>query len=361
LTVARPVFDQTEGYALSVLDALAAGSRVHPSPGEKRLDPSEELIRIGAQRLSIHLHRLLLRSGGQRERTVLREGRRASGRMWDAALNEPFRLRFSEASPRLWLGLVQLGLRPPRAEELEEKLGRVTKVEGTECGDWLFYAQAFSHTARLGIAFHPEGWFARRLRSASPVTVLVQLEPHLMQRAAVRTHLLRLLQKGTVRIPECIDDLLLSSWRDIVARAAERSPTIESFTLRFNAAAEVLDAWIDALDEKQRLDLAGPVMRLLAAFAAEIVTAPVEELREEIIRRHSPRSVHQRQEAHRAMGRLLAIGVRLAELRARFARLGYGDERWEEGQLVLASYDELLSPHIDRIRTLERGLRGIIG
>ena len=61
------------------------------------------------------------------------------------------------------------------------------------------------------------------------------------------------------------------------------------------------------------------------------------------------------------MGRCTAIGVRLADLHDRFAALRYGDDRWDEGQLYINSYDEILSPHIDRVRTLERGLRGIIG
>jgi hypothetical protein len=359
--LARPLFDQAEGYALSVLDTLASGRRPHPLPYDKRVEPSEDLVRIGAQRMAVHFHRLLLRSGGQRERTVLRDGRRVSGRLWDEALNDSFRLRFTEASTRLWLGLVQVGLRPPRKDELEEKLNRFTKVEGTECGDWMLYARAFGFTPRLGIEFHPEGYFSKRLRSASPLTVLLHLEPHLAQRAATRTHLLRLLQKGTVRIAECLDGLLLPSWIEILSRATERSASIESFTARFNGIADVFEGWIDALDEKQRLDLSAAVMRLLAAWGTEILPVSVEELRAEIIRRYSPKNVHQRQSAHQAMGRFAAVGVRLAELRDRFAALRYGDDRWDEGQLVLASYDEHLSPHIDRIRELERGLRGIIG
>jgi hypothetical protein len=375
----RPFFEQTEGFALSMLDSLATGRRPHPLPSDKRLErsepeeakrsgarasgavaglePTEELIRIGSHRLNLHLHRHLLQSGGHRERTVLREGRRVSGRLWDAALNDSFRLRFTEASRNLWLGMVQVVLRPPKSWD-PQQVGRHARVEGTESGDWLFYARVHANAHKSGIEFRPDDYFGRRLRNASPLVVLFSLEPHLMQRLATRNHLSRLLQKGSVRMIECLDDALLPSWIEIIRASYQRSGSLAAFTVRFEGIAEVLDAWVDVLDEKQRLDLATVAMRAAAALVTELLP---ENPMQDVGARYPPRNVHERQSSHQALARVAAVGVRLEQLRDRFALLRYGDERWDEGQLYLAAFDDLLAPHVERLRALERGLRGIIG
>jgi hypothetical protein len=323
----RPYFDENEGLALTLLDALATGRPPsHTLP--RNLEPSEELIRIGCHRLNIHLCRHLLHAGGHRERTVLREGRRVTGRLWDGGVDRTFRLRFTEASLRLWLD-------------------HRVRVEGTECGDWLFYERAQAS----GFDPKTEAMLGRRLRSASPLVVLASLEPHIAERAAIRNQLARLLQTRSVRMIECLDDPLLAGWLDAVRAAAQHSVGLAPLTLRFEAMAEVLDAWVDVLDEKRRLDLTAALMRLMAAL----------DLSLESLARHPARNVHERQAAQQAMARLVAVGVRLETLRDRFAALRYGDERWDEGQLYLALFDGLLAPHRDRLRGIERELRGVIG
>ncbi len=364
--MARPFFDQTEAFALSIVDALAGGRRPHPLPYLKQLEPSPQLIRIGAERLAIHLHRHLLRSGGDRERTVLRGGRRATGRLWDPALNEGFGLRFTAASINLWLGLVQGMLHPPkRRPDLGQRLGRCARVEGTESGDWLFYARALAHLPRLpietGDPHSADDLLGRRLRSGSPLAVLWSLSPHLAERAATSNLLERLLGAGSVRIAECLDGALLPAWTEALSRALHQSPSLDPFVARAAGAALVLGGWLDALDRRERLDLAAGVMRFLAALPDLLGSPSIDRVRADLASRYLPRTVHERQRAEHALAGVLAVGVRLAELDDRFAALRYGDPRWDEGQLYRAAFADLLAPQLDRIRALERGLRGVIG
>ena len=352
----RPFFDQTEGYALAVLDTLCTGQRLGPRPVEKKIEPSDELLRIAAERLSIHCHRWLL-PGGRAERTVLRDGRRETGRLWDEALNGPFHLRFTAASPALWLAITRHQLGRKAVGTLEKT--RQVIVEGTECGDWIFYALAADHARVIG-DFEAGSNFFRRMRSGSPLVVLTTLHPQVAHAGGVQNHLDRLLRPAVIRIVECIDDLLVDHWVD-TARVAAASPAdLEDFVERFRNMGMVLAAWLEALDGRGRLDLARTLMRFAVAFATEVVKDP-EAIRHLVTHRLRPRTMRERTAALETAADVARIGLTLRDHRSRFAALRYGEERWEEGQLFMADYDAIVLPHAERIRQVEYVLRGTIG
>lgn len=347
----RPSFDQTEGFALAILDTLASGKRPSPPPRDRSLEPSEELVRVGAERLSVHCHRLLL-AGGAAERTVLRNGRRMSGRLWDAETTEGFRLRFTSASKDLWLGVTHAVLHGGAVDRL-----RAT-VEATDTGDWIFYAEAGRNLERLGAELEPTTLLSRRLRAGSPLAVLFTARPHTPHLGAVRNHLARLTSKRARRILECLDRPLVEAWTIAVVEALTLRD-IERFTQRFTEIAAVLESHLLALDDAGRLDLARALLHFSVAFATELVEDP-EELRSSLTDRLRPRSMRERTAALTALARVAAVGTELETHRGRLAAARYGDARWDEGQLFLRDFDDVAGPHLERIRHTERALRGTL-
>lgn len=347
----RPYFDQTEGFALAILDTLAAGRRTPPPPRQRDLEPSEELVRVGAERLNVLCHRLLL-EGGAAERTVLRDGRRVSGRLWDEPANDGFRLRFTAASKDLWLGISQSVRRNRTVDRIRPT------VEATDTGDWMFYALASTNLGRLGTAPRPDAPMRRRLRSGSPLAALITATPQTPHAGAVQNHLARLLSSRSVRILECFDQPLLAAWSTAASRALDIDD-IDRFTARFTEIGTILDAHLAALDAARRLDLARSLLLFAVRFATEIATDPVT-LRTRITDGLRPRTMRERTAAFSALARVAAVGARLAQHREQLAGARYGDDRWEEGQLYLREFDAIAAPYLDLIQETERTLRGTI-
>ncbi|MCL1456972.1 hypothetical protein, partial [Klebsiella pneumoniae] len=84
--------------------------------------------------------------------------RRVRGRVWDAALNEGFALRFTAATYELWVQTTLRFAEIARVTEVVEGHGSSTKarrqirrivpVADTATGDWWLYALAVRHFAR---------------------------------------------------------------------------------------------------------------------------------------------------------------------------------------------------------------------
>jgi hypothetical protein len=350
----RPSFDQTEGYALSILDALAAGKRPHPLPAEKALEPSEELIRVGAERLSISMLRSLA-AGGSRERTVLRGGRRVSGRIFDSAVNGGFRLHFTAASKDLWLGITHALLRQRGIEGIQQ-----VPVEGTRDGDWLFYATAQQNLERIAAEPPADAPIQKRLRSGSPLVVLACLSPAQPQRASVESHVRRLMHPASLRVLECLDDRLLARWDARVRDVVLRAPSVDRLAAGANACASVLESYLACLDGAGRLDLAVTLMRFAVRLATRILDEPADAVRAHLTERLRPRTMRERADALGAVARIAQVGRTLGEHRRRLASIRYGEDRWEEGQLFIASYDAIVAPEAGRVADMALGLSGAI-
>ena len=93
-----------EGHALEVLDLLCRGRALRINAKEPLTRPRPELTEVAGRRIAASILRVLV-EGGRRERTVLRDGRRVDGRIWDRELLRDFSLRFSAASYTLWIEL----------------------------------------------------------------------------------------------------------------------------------------------------------------------------------------------------------------------------------------------------------------
>ncbi len=141
-----------EGQLLVALDALLGLGRGDALLTPARLNPvRRELLLVGRDRIARAVVRHLVDDGGYRERTLLRDGARVTGRAWDAALGRGFTPRYTAASLHLWLEAARelpervaqaasAAAASADAESRSKKTMRtVVDTSGTDTGDWVFY------------------------------------------------------------------------------------------------------------------------------------------------------------------------------------------------------------------------------
>lgn len=354
-----PSFDEVETFALRALDTMCTGRRLPMGRFGARLEPRAALSEVAMGRLSAHAHRALLAYGGGRARTVLREGRRQDGRLWDAPLNKGFRLRFTRAAHDTWLGTVRA--LPTASTQRWTKssaraFGRFVEIKGTDTGDWLFYALAARHLGQK-TSHLDEGrvGYTKALALGSPLALLLTLEPAGQNPEALCIRFERLLQPKAVRLLECLDELLLRHWCERLS-AAPRPP--DPFWRR---ATEVLDAFVRALEGRERLDLSAPVLRFFAHLARVHFEDAPEKERARLLAAATGSTAADRQEGAQQVAELLSVGVRASERVRALVGLRYGEARYEEGQVVGGLYEATLGPAAERLVTLERVFRGALG
>ncbi len=361
----------SDAYTLQVLDHLAAGRRVTAAPdpaAPATLTP--ELVDVGLKRLASHCLDFLLRAGGHRERTVLREGRRVRARLWDDASSGAFRLQLSAASREVWALLLKpaprrrgnvkgLSAKRIRARSAQDRGPRMGGV-----GDWLFFALAQANLARGRLG----GWNAQdvlallevELGLLSPLATLGSLRPRTPGGQELPLWLGKLAQPACAPVLESMDDALVGWWTDRLRAALELRP-LGARAECLAGAGRVLSGYLDALDAARRADLCRALMRLSVVLASELLAGTADEVRQTVIHRAPPRSMAQRDEATQAAASVAALGTRLLDLRDEMAACGYGDERYEEAQLYVADADALLVPARERLLTVAHALGGQLG
>jgi len=341
-----------EGHALEVLDLLCRGRalRISPQVPISRLRP--ELVELAARRIGASVMRVLV-EGGHHRRTVLRDGRRVEGRIWDRELLKECSLRFTGASYGLWIELTQRISDLARSAQVEDGIGasrparrkirRIVKIAETGSGDWLFYALAVRHLRGASMPPEIREDIERRLAMGSPLALLIALvdvaAPGVL---SAEEQIELLLLPENVRLLECSQHLLVDAWVRRV-ELIPLAPTVAARIEDVQGIARVLRVYVNALDAARRLDLAQPIIDLLLRLTAEggLWSKPTEVIISSLGGVRSFSSLGQREVLRRAYADVVEIGAHLLEARDRLAGETYGDPRYEEGQLVLERCEPL--------------------
>ncbi|MFO0608003.1 MAG: hypothetical protein U0324_32870 [Polyangiales bacterium] len=360
-------FTVDEGRALDVLAALLGRRRAEglpPPAGDA--PPSRALLAAGSDRIARGVARYLTHEGGHRERPFLRDGRRVTGRAWDARLGEGFVPRFTVASRDLWLrGAKHLpalaSLEPSSAGRSRERLVQQTvAVAGTASGDWIFYAMVLGSIRGFLLPADDERAVVRRLCLGSPLATLLDAEPEAPD-GEVRARLAPLASPEHARAVECVESRLAAAW---LARARAHGHwriAHAQLLWRWTALGNCLHAWLDVIDAARRADLARPLLTFSAGLATEVFAAGAEAARAAVGSAPGARSVDDRERLLAAVARVAGVGVRLLRLRDRLALERYGDERHAEGQLFVGDADRILAPARRPTEALARALTGAVG
>ena len=368
-TLPGRVFTVEEWQSLLVLDALLGRGR-----GDGVTVPVErgplrgDLAAAAGRRMAPSVMRFLVEGGGWRERVLLRGSRRVRARAWDAEAGRGFGLRFTEASRTLWLeGAEQLPAmvgqsRTDGIRRARKALQRMVPDQRTEVGDWVFFYLAYRSLGAFRLGDEDLAALRERLASQSPVALLL-IGWSGRSRGELREILARLTHPETVRVLECIEDRLAGAWSQ-VARSLWSERAVATLAVRIERWAgfgRVLDAYLDAIDDAERLDLARPVMKFAAELMAGVFAVSAETLRAELSQSPGVASLQQRDALLAAVGSVAAVGARVFALRERMAAERYGDARYAESQVFLGDVDTLLGGQRRAVEGLARVLAGTIG
>ena len=350
--------------------ALVAEQLVGKSRGERFLqpptspEPSPTLRLAVARVLSIGVLRFLLSSGGDKERAVLRSGRRQRGRLWDAGLNADVAAGFSPmAFDLVWnLGTIVLPLAQQRAEqsvliELSREERRILKravfSPAQTAFDHAWCVLAMEHRSSLRLPDVVDDVVRRGLLGASPLCAL--FAPDEVPAADVDVD--ALCAPALVRLLEVTDVALSAALQRRLRHVWSRSADGAEFITRCQTFTRTVQTLLRALDESARLDLLGPVAALLASIP-ELLP---KDARARLLQRTGVTTMADRDRCVEALQGLCDIALALDDVRFRLQDERYGDERYEEAQLALRVLDDRLTPHRPALAAFTRALSGAVG
>lgn len=369
-----PQFSAAEGAALTVLDTLLGLTRneqLRTYPEWTTVRP--ELATVATRHIALASVRLLVRDGGYRERALLRDGRRAAGRIWDREVSMGFAPEYSRATYTFWVNAARLLpnfadlLRDTGGVESEGKrkhrraVRDMVPVEGTKSGDWLFFALVRQNLGQFVLDPDDRAVLEKRLRRASPLVSVLDLEGLDETKGALAARFAGLFEAPQVRILECLDRTLVAAWTSRIEKLYALRTDAEQLALRWRAHANALSAFVSAADAAGRADLLLPVLRLFVALTQGVFREGGSAARTRAATQYGVRSLAARDELVNAIAELLSVATQVQRLRDLLAMERYGDDRYEEAQVFLRMYADEYAPSRSAVEQLYRGLTGAIG
>ena len=346
----------------TVLSGGPRSDRFRAAPSSTTPSPT---LRLALARIFATGALAYLAEHGTRPRTVLRRGRRRTGGLLDADVNvdetgAPFALRFSPAVVEFVMRLCVhvLPLAPTsaastRAREVAERaaLAHAMPSPSTAPGDDVVYALAAANVDRLELSPTLVHALRGALRGASPLCALLSPE----DTSAGDVDVDALLSPGAVRVLECLHDVVAAAWAR-APRAVWLAPDLDGLVARSRAVCAMAARYLRALDEARRLDLAGPVVALAGAAA----TAWPSDARARLLEKTGVVAMADRERAIAALRAVADVAADLDALRARMAAERYGDDRFEEAQLVISLLRDQWLPRRDDVAAAVQRLVGAV-
>lgn len=358
-----------EARALEVLDLMLRGRQVRIAvdvPTQLR----SEVLDVGAQRLLMTSMRLLVEQGGRREQTVLKDGRRVRGRIWDPGVLDDLKLEFTEATHGLWLGLCasledfsRSGLQADggAVRSAARVVRKAVRTQTTASGDWLVYTLFLLNLDKTSISHELQHEFRRRLTAGSPLARLFHLaDPKARKLPDTIARLKPLMDPQSLPICTCLGDLLVDTWSSRIA-AIWKTHDNGDFRVQSAMADRVLRAYLHLLQVHQRLDLAVPLMRLVGCLVSEVLPGSPDHERRRALAIHPPKTMVERDQTLTAASRLFDFVPELSALRDELSQERYGDPRYEQAQVFLEASEQFLDSHLPRAESLRLGLSGALG
>jgi hypothetical protein len=335
-------FSQEEGTLLAFFDVLL-GLRAGPPqvPAAMGREVFENVLPMAAERAKVAALRFLAQSGLE-ERRVLRDGRLASGRLWDRHLNEGFELRFGPGFFDLAWMLAR------RSSSLQERKNtkKIAVASSHRTGDLILYTLAFAAVPGLGLLPDNAEVVARALAHSNPFTGLHALD--MAGEAPCAT-----LVADHARLLELADASLEEAWTSQIERVfPPRSPE------RFQRVRLALAAYVAALESAHRLDLVGPVLGALRRTMAPLEGVDVRAL---LLRGVPFSSMSARDEHFRMVAALFDIGRNLARRHRQLAGARYGDDHYDEARAFVAVFERSFAGVAAENERIHRELVPVVG
>jgi hypothetical protein len=281
----------------------------------------EAVLPTASERAKRAALRFLARSGLE-ERLVLRDGRITSGRLWDRRLNEGFVLRFGTG----FFDFAWMLARRIDAMRERTTTKKIVIAHSEHPGDMILYTLAWRALPGLGLVPDNTEIVARALAHASDLAAL-----HALHLPGERLEALSTLVAHHARLLELADASLEDAWtKQIQAVFPPRSAS------RFQQLRVALAAYVGALEEGHRLDLAGPVLGALRRTIEPLAGVDVRALAS---RAGAFQTIAARDEHFRTIAAFFDVARGLARRYRQLSAARYGDDHYDEARAFVAVFD----------------------
>ncbi len=357
-----------EARGLEILDMILRGRQVRLA-AEVPTELRSEVVEVGAERILLTCMRILVTEGGRREQTLLRDGRRVRGRIWDPGVLDELKLEFTSATYGLWMGLCahldvfsRGGLESGGGalKTAARQVRKVVRTRNTAAGDWLVYALLIRNLNKIGISAEIRREFHRRLAVGSPLArLLVLFDPDTDTAESTADRLDPLFAPTSSPLCTCLTDLIAESWIAVV-KHLWRNTNPGTFRVRCAMADRMLRGYLLVLQRHRRLDLASPLLRLADAIVHEIIPGSPDVERQRTLSLRPPESMAERDSTLRAASRLLDFSPQLTDLHRTLSHARYGDPDYEQAQVFLQMAPTDVEADMHHLEALRLGLGGAL-
>jgi hypothetical protein len=221
-------------------------------------------------------------------------------------------------------------------------------------GDHVFCALAHEHLGGLDLDGAQQESLARGLRRASALAALWRPEDaaHPLAVDDVAT----VVSPGLVRVLECVEPALSRTWRRAVAQtwSVEDAAAMEA---RWRALASSAAAFLRALDAAGRLDLCGPVVAVVSAWAQEAPSDP----RPRLLRVPGVATMADRDRLIAAVVAVADLAAAVEDVRGRLLACRFGDDRFDEARVALPLLEQHWLPVRPVVEAFVHRLTGRVG
>jgi hypothetical protein len=315
-------FSYEEGALLAFIDVLLGlRSGAPPLPSVMARGVFNAVLPTGAERAKGAALRFLAESGLE-QRTVLREGRIASGRLWDRRLNEGLVLRFG---PGFFEFAWMLARRIASLRERKTPKS-LAVAPSSRTGDMILYTLAWRALPGLGLLPDNMAIASRALARSNTFTGLHALD---VEEALDLSSLL----DDAPRLVELAEASLEEAW---TSHIQTHFPPTAGAAERFQHMRLALGAYVSALEAAHRLDLAGPVLGALRRTIEPLAGVDVRAL---AMRSGKFSSIAARDQHFRTIAALFDIGRGLARRSRQLAGARYGDDHYDEARAFVTVFE----------------------
>jgi hypothetical protein len=158
-----------------------------------------------------------------------------------------------------------------------------------------------------------------------------------------------------LRVLGCLHDVVVAAW-ERAPRVVWQAPDLAALVDQSRATVALARRFLGVLDRAERLDLAAPVVALVAASS----TSWPAGARAQLTERRGVQTMVDREQAIAALRALADVGPDRDARRTRLAALRYGDDRFDEAQLALALLRDRWLPHRDDVTATVQRLTGTV-
>jgi hypothetical protein len=319
-----------------------------PEPIKNTTQFGPELVAMVSQTIACACWNTLWIHHGHRPTTVLRGGKRTTGRLSDHHLNSHFRLRFTSNTYYVWTGVCHMwgewqNATTSQEQSIRKSIRKNLRVRDSDNGDWLFFGLLFAKLSSMETTDFVRTDLRNRLALGSPLVALAGWMSFGYPTLDFKQHVGKLLEPGNVRLLECLSPWLLEHWKQSW-KAIFDTTNYQHLPEKMASFAQKFHTYITILNTHQRLDLARPLVELTATLFSTDYPYSAFSLYQNV-QKKGITPILERDRILDGFQPLLLLVQTLMDFARELSEERYHDPRYEEAQIYRQWVQKQLLPN----------------